>query len=201
MINVWLLRIVSRRIGSAAHIVSVKELLDGMARDGWAVMPTFMEKCVALRLVEECQTAAENGEFRKAGVGRGQALVIREDIRRDEVMWLREESLTTGQKDYLERLEDLAICDQPAVFPRIVRIRGAFRHLSKGRVLQSTSRPAFRNLGPHRDGDPLSESRLATGRWWRAEIVADAGIQRGRLQIDRTAFGDFGLFHGRRLLA
>ncbi len=85
----------------------MKEILDGIERDGWAVMPSFLEKRVALQLVEECQSAAENGDFRKAGVGRGKDLVIREDIRRDEVMWLRDESLTNGQKDYLERLEAL----------------------------------------------------------------------------------------------
>lgn len=70
-------------------------------------MPSFLEEREALRLVEECRSAADNGDFRKAGVGRGKDLVIREDIRGDEVMWLREESLTAGQKDYLEKMEDL----------------------------------------------------------------------------------------------
>jgi hypothetical protein len=55
-------------------------------------MPEFLEECVALQLVKECQTVAENGDFRKAGMGRGKDLVIREDIRRAGVMGQRDES-------------------------------------------------------------------------------------------------------------
>ncbi|WP_193212961.1 2OG-Fe(II) oxygenase [Luteolibacter marinus] len=87
----------------------MNELLSDIDRQGWSVVPGFLENDDAARLVRECGQAWENGEFRRAGVGRGENLTIREDIRRDEVMWLQPDDLSVEQQAYLERLESLRL--------------------------------------------------------------------------------------------
>jgi len=72
-------------------------------------MPGFLEEDVAADLSRESLAAWLEGEFRRAGVGRGEALVIREDVRTDHVMWLREEEITICQQAYLDRLEDVRV--------------------------------------------------------------------------------------------
>lgn len=62
---------------------------------------------MAADLSRESLEAWKEGEFRRAGVGRGAALVIREDIRTDHVMWLRDDEITACQRSYLGRLEEV----------------------------------------------------------------------------------------------
>jgi len=57
------------------------------------------------RLRNECETACENGEFKRAGVGRGKSLEIREDIRRDHILWLQSGETSVEQEIYLAKLE------------------------------------------------------------------------------------------------
>jgi len=70
-------------------------------------LPGFLEEDVAANLSRESLVAWHEGEFRRAGVGRGSGLVIREDVRTDHVMWLRDEEITSCQRSYLARLEEV----------------------------------------------------------------------------------------------
>lgn len=74
---------------------------------GWTVIPEFLDRFRALALAEESSAAWDEGDFRRAGVGRGAQRVIREDIRRDHVMWLQPGSTTPAQQAYLDDLEHL----------------------------------------------------------------------------------------------
>ncbi len=84
-----------------------KKTVDDIRSVGWCVIPGFLGAEVAADLSRESLEAWEEGEFRRAGVGRGKGLVIREDVRTDHVMWLREEEMTGCQRSYLARLEEL----------------------------------------------------------------------------------------------
>lgn len=82
-------------------------ILDDIEKQGWSVQPAFLPAEEALALASESQSAWTQGNFRRAGVGRGSGLAIREDIRRDHVLWLQPSSTTPLQQAYLDRLESL----------------------------------------------------------------------------------------------
>ncbi len=60
-----------------------------------------------MRLRNECQHAHDDGEFRRAGVGRGEDLKIREDIRKDQVLWIDPNELSPERFAYLAVIEKL----------------------------------------------------------------------------------------------
>jgi SM-20-related protein len=84
-------------------------ILERIDTQGWVVVPSFLSEEEACALATESRTLWENGDFRRAGIGRGENLTIREDIRRDHVMWLDGEQATAAQKVYLDRLDEVRI--------------------------------------------------------------------------------------------
>ena len=56
-------------------------ILDALADPGWIAVPEFLSPDEARALAAACAECWEEGEFRRAGVGRGESLAIREDIR------------------------------------------------------------------------------------------------------------------------
>lgn len=89
--------------------LQTQQLIDSIVEKGWCVMPGFLDQEVAVELSDESRLAWQEGEFRRAGVGRGNQLVIREDVRTDHVMWLRADQITPSQQRYLDRLETLRL--------------------------------------------------------------------------------------------
>lgn len=82
-------------------------LLDALADPGWIAVPDFLNASVALQLAAECKQRWDEGEFRRAGVGRGAGLVIREDVRQDLVLWLDRNQSGPSQMAWLDLVEDL----------------------------------------------------------------------------------------------
>jgi SM-20-related protein len=107
-------------------------LVSDIDRQGWSVIPGFMEHHLAIRLMAECQEAWENGDFRKAGVGRGDKLTIREDIRRDQVMWLLDDALSPEQQAYLGKLETLRLALNQQFFLGLFGFEGHFAIYPEG---------------------------------------------------------------------
>jgi len=85
------------------------EIAADIERCGWCACPGFLEAEIASDLSRESLDAWQEGEFRRAGVGRGSNLVIREDVRTDHVMWLRQGETTPCQLAYLDRLEEMRV--------------------------------------------------------------------------------------------
>ncbi len=83
--------------------------MDSMDRHGWAVMPDCMEQGDSLRLMNECELGFEKGDFKRAGVGRGVNLEVREEIRRDHVMWIEPGDTSVEQEIWLAKLERLRL--------------------------------------------------------------------------------------------
>lgn len=111
---------------------AVDQLLSDIDRQGWSVTSGFLERETALRLMRECEGAWENGEFRKAGVGRGESLTIREDIRRDEVMWLQTDALSVEQQAYLAELELLRLALNQRFYLGLFEFEGHFAIYPEG---------------------------------------------------------------------
>jgi SM-20-related protein len=97
-----------------------------MDRHGWAILPGCLNPADSLRLKDECQTAFEKGNFRRAGVGRGTGLEIREDIRRDHVMWLQPGEESIEQEIYLAQLETFRLALNQRFFLGLFDFEGHF---------------------------------------------------------------------------
>jgi SM-20-related protein len=107
-------------------------LVDGIQGAGWCGVPGFLEQVVADELSVESRAAWEEGEFRRAGVGRGKDLVIREDVRTDHVMWLRDEGITACQQSYLDRLEELRVALNRGLYLGLMDFEGHFAVYPEG---------------------------------------------------------------------
>ncbi len=111
---------------------SVEDLMNAMDRYGWASMPGCVSFADSHRLKDECEIAWEKGHFRRAGVGRGQGLVIREEIRRDQVMWLDPGGLSVEQLMYLATLETLRLAMNRRFFLGLFEFEGHFAIYPEG---------------------------------------------------------------------
>lgn len=107
-------------------------MLDAMERRGWASMPGCMAVAPSLRLQAECQTAFTDGGFRRAGVGRGNDLQIRGEIRSDQVMWLEPEDVSVEQGIYLAWLETLRLALNRRFFLGVFGFEGHFAIYPEG---------------------------------------------------------------------
>lgn len=96
------------------------------------MMADFEGSGNAVELMEECREGFENGGFRKAGVGRGKEVVVREDIRRDHVMWLETGELTPAQNGYLAWLETLRMALNQRLFLGLFGFEGHFAIYPEG---------------------------------------------------------------------
>lgn len=84
-----------------------ESLVSGIADQGWICLPGFLDEETARGLAQESRAAWEQGDFRRAGIGRGAGLTIREDVRRDHVLWLEPDVSLPFQQRYLDLLEAL----------------------------------------------------------------------------------------------
>ncbi len=122
-----------------------------MQQNGWCVIPGFLEKDVANNLSRESLGAWEGGGFRRAGVGKGAGLVIREDVRTDHVMWLRDDGITACQQAYLDRLEELRMELNRNLYLGLMDYEGHFAVYPEGGFYK-----------PHLDRHRESMDRLVT---------------------------------------
>ena len=129
----------------------MEEIINAIGQDGWAVVPGCLSDHDSIRLMRECETACENGDFRRAGVGRGNALEIREDIRRDQVMWLQPGDESVEQKVYLEWLETLRLALNQQLFLGLFEFEGHFAIYPEGAFYK-----------PHLDRHSGTSDRIVT---------------------------------------
>lgn len=125
--------------------------VDEIRSDGWCVLPDFLRMDVAADLYRESLAAWEKGEFRRAGVGRGTELVVREDVRTDLVMWLREGELSVCQQHYFALLEELRMEFNRNLFLGLLDFEGHFAVYPEGGFYK-----------PHLDRHRGTEDRLVT---------------------------------------
>lgn len=77
-------------------------VLDPLVKQGFAIVPGFVDIDTCRELAAECLAFREQGEFHRAGVGRGEMLEIRPEIRSDEIRWLARNDCGQLQGDYLD---------------------------------------------------------------------------------------------------
>jgi SM-20-related protein len=107
-------------------------LLNAMDLNGWASMPGFVDAAASRCLRQECVAACEQGEFKPAGVGQGINLRVREDIRRDQMMWLQPGDTSVEQGIYLAKLELLRLALNERFFLGLFEFEGHFAIYPEG---------------------------------------------------------------------
>jgi SM-20-related protein len=125
----------SINLAHAAGLVflrQVEELLNCMNLHGWATTPESMPPADSLRLRNECELSWQSGNFRRAGVGRGETLEVRSEIRLDEVMWLQPDTESTEQQIYLSMLETLRLAINQRFFLGLFDYEGHFAVYPEG---------------------------------------------------------------------
>jgi SM-20-related protein len=80
-----------------------------LADAGWCVTDDFLAALVVNQLRHEAAQCWEAGAFRRAGVGRGEDLELRVDVRTDRVLWLDPATLSGAQQHYWQQLEQLRL--------------------------------------------------------------------------------------------
>jgi SM-20-related protein len=110
----------------ATHLDGLGKLVEAIRETGWCVWPGFLEEGLAEDLSRESLWAWEEGSFRRAGVGRGDKLAIREDVRTDHVMWLRDRETTPYQRAYLEALDEIRVALNQGLFLGLADYEGYF---------------------------------------------------------------------------
>ncbi|BCU78964.1 2OG-Fe(II) oxygenase [Luteolibacter sp. LG18] len=101
-------------------------LLDALADPGWIAVPGFLPADLARSVAAECAVRWGEGEFQRAGVGRGAALAIREDIRRDHVLWLDRLNAGRAQTTWLDTIEDLRVVMNRGLYLGLNEYEGHF---------------------------------------------------------------------------
>jgi SM-20-related protein len=110
----------------------VEALLNSIEKYGWASSPSGICAADTLRLRDECQIACEKGAFQRAGVGQGSGREIREDIRRDQVLWLVPGEFSVEQDLYLAQLERLRLALNRRFFLGLFEFEGHFAIYPEG---------------------------------------------------------------------
>lgn len=80
-------------------------IVNALEKEGWCVVPGFLEAPLWRALAAEAREMYAGGDFRHAGVGRNQDFMIRPEIRNDRVLWLDPALPTRLQSEYLRRME------------------------------------------------------------------------------------------------
>jgi SM-20-related protein len=141
----------ARCYGVNGALQAVEEITNGIEQQGWAVVAGCLAKEASLRLIQECEEACKNGDFRRAGVGRGKTLEVREDIRRDQVKWLEPGDGAVEQGSYLAWLEDLRLALNQRFFLGLFEFEGHFAIYPEGAFYK-----------PHLDRHAGTSDRIVT---------------------------------------
>jgi len=84
-------------------------LIDELAEKGWCVHDQVLTSSELSGLLNMCETLREQGEFIQAGVGRGNKLQVKTELRSDKVLWMKPEDSSEGTAPYYDFLEGLRL--------------------------------------------------------------------------------------------
>ncbi len=87
-----------------------------LAEQGWCITDNFLAPLHISQLRHEAQQQWQAGYFRRAGVGRGKELELRNEVRTDRVVWLEPSKLSAAQRLYWGQLEQLRLAINRSLF-------------------------------------------------------------------------------------
>lgn len=128
-----------------------EHLLDSLASPGWVVLPFYLAAADARLLAGECSARWADGDFHQAGVGRGTGLAIREDVRRDQVLWMDREDAGVAQTAWLDGMDTLRLAMNRGLFLGLQDYEGHFAIYPEGGFYK-----------PHLDRHENTQTRIVT---------------------------------------
>lgn len=89
--------------------VDYEKITEALRKDGYVICPHFIseEKLQALR--NDLQERFDEGDFHKAGIGKGDAYQIKQEIRGDWVSWWELTKLQPIQQEVYQALDELKV--------------------------------------------------------------------------------------------
>jgi SM-20-related protein len=84
-----------------------ERVAEALYQNGWAVIDNYIPGKFREALLKEQQELLDKGQFRHAGIGKGESFAIRPEIRSDKVLWMDDEQLTPLQAAYWKMMDDL----------------------------------------------------------------------------------------------
>lgn len=85
-----------------------EKIVTDLYEKGWAVADGYVEDSFRKQLLEEQQDILAHGQFRHAGIGKGNSFAIKPEIRGDKVFWMDGNFLSPLQEVYWKRINDLS---------------------------------------------------------------------------------------------
>jgi SM-20-related protein len=110
---------------AAVFSTAIDPICAAIAEAGWAVTHDFLLADAIVALARDAHRRDTTGEFRHAGVGRGNDLRQRADIRGDRIAWLDGE-INTATRQWWNALERLRIGLNGALFLGLFSFEGHY---------------------------------------------------------------------------
>jgi SM-20-related protein len=84
-----------------------KIIVEDLYDKGWCVLDNYIPEEFRKELLKEQRELLMHGQFRLAGIGKGETFAIKPEIRSDKVLWMDENLLTPLQEVYWDKMERL----------------------------------------------------------------------------------------------
>lgn len=84
-----------------------KIIVEDLYDKGWCVLDNYIPEEFKKELLKEQRELLMHGQFRLAGIGKGETFAIKPEIRSDKVLWMDENLLTPLQEVYWDKMERL----------------------------------------------------------------------------------------------
>ncbi|GAB2990732.1 2OG-Fe(II) oxygenase [Cyclobacterium sediminis] len=84
-----------------------KIIVEDLYDKGWCVLDNYIPEEFRKELLKEQRELLMHGQFRLAGIGKGESFAIKPEIRSDKVLWMDESLLTPLQEVYWDKMEKL----------------------------------------------------------------------------------------------
>lgn len=84
-----------------------KIIVEDLYDKGWCVLDNYIPEEFRKELLKEQKELLMHGQFRLAGIGKGESFAIQPEIRSDKVLWMDESLLTPLQEVYWDKMEKL----------------------------------------------------------------------------------------------
>lgn len=137
-------------------------IIDDLARQGWSRQEHFLPDSLTRELAHECRNRAAKGVLAPAGVGRGEALAVREGIRGDRIQWL-EAGQHAACDRYLAAMDELRAALNQAFFLGLADYESHFALYPPGSFYQ-------KHLDRFRDDDRRTVSAVFyLNQAWQAD--------------------------------
>ena len=147
---------------STVDITLFERIIDDLATKGWSQQDSFIPSTLCQQLAKECMCRAQHGQLAPAGVGRGVAKTVHENIRGDHIQWL-EAGQHAAVDQYLNLMDELRLSMNQGLFLGLEDFESHFALYPPGTFYK-------KHLDRFRDDDRRTVSSVTyLNEGWKAE--------------------------------